>query len=176
MPIRNDNTADCAFILERADFGALIEALSEAGFVVIAPVVRDGAVIYDVVTSDTDLPIGWTDDQEAGRYKLKRRDDETLFGYAVGPHSWKKYLHPPEQQLWRAKKTKNELDFKPTPPKVAKRAFLGVRACEITAIEIQDRVFLGGPHIDENYRTRRENTLIALSIAATLRRRAFAIQ
>ena len=48
-----------------------------------------------------DLPIGWTDEQDGGRYRLARRDDEALFGYAVGPHSWKKYQLPADVKLWR---------------------------------------------------------------------------
>ena len=34
-----------------------------------------------------DLPAGWTDEQDGGTYRLRRRDDDALFGYAVGPHS-----------------------------------------------------------------------------------------
>ena len=46
---------------------------------------------------------GWTDEQDGGRYRLRRRDDEALFGYAVGPHSWKRYQLPAEVTLWRAR-------------------------------------------------------------------------
>src|SRR5262249_19663783 len=49
---------------------------------------------YDDIASVADLPRGWTDEQDGGRYRLHRRDDDALFGYAVGPHSWKKFLHP----------------------------------------------------------------------------------
>src|SRR5690606_880452 len=35
-------------------------------------------------------------------------------------------------------------------------AFLGVRACELAAIAVQDRVFLAGPYQDPIYRARRE--------------------
>ena len=38
--------------------------------------------------------------------------------------------------------------------------FLGVRACELRAIEIQDRVFLGGQYLDTSYRVRREHAFI----------------
>ena len=55
---------------------------------------RDGAIVYDRMESAEELPAGWTDEQEPGRYRLKRRDDQAVFGYAVGPQSWKKYLHP----------------------------------------------------------------------------------
>ena len=81
----------------------LIDALRARGYRVIGPTVRDQAIIYDDVEDVADLPRGWTDEQEAGRYRLARRDDEALFGYAVGPHSWKAFLHPSVQQLWKAR-------------------------------------------------------------------------
>ncbi|MCA9069195.1 MAG: 4Fe-4S dicluster domain-containing protein, partial [Planctomycetaceae bacterium] len=41
-----------------------------------------------------------------------------------------------------------------------KYAFLGVRACEIAAIQVQDRTFLQGPFVDPVYQKRRESALI----------------
>ena len=79
----------------------LILALGTRGFRVLGPTIRDGAIVYDDLKSASQLPIGWTDEQDGGRYRLKRRDDEARFGYAVGPHSWKRYLFPPELRLWR---------------------------------------------------------------------------
>ena len=83
----------------------LVPALQSRGYQVIGPAVRDGAIIYDVVESLSDLPVGWTDEQEAGHYRLQRRNDEALFGYAVGPQSWKKYLHPAEVRLMTAERS-----------------------------------------------------------------------
>ncbi len=159
----NDNTRkefEPAFILERADFSAILTALAKMGYDVIAPVLRDQAIVYDSVTSDTDLPMGWTDRQDAGRYQTERRNDKALFGYAVGPHSWKKYLHPPERLLWRAIKTETGLSVERETANPPKRAFLGVRACEIEAIAIQDRVFLNGAYKNTDYEARRESALI----------------
>jgi len=45
-----------------------------------------------------------------------------------------------------------------------KTAFIGVRSCELNAIQIQDRVFMGGPHVDSSYKARRESAfLVALN-------------
>ena len=38
--------------------------------------------------------------------------------------------------------------------------FLGVRACELAAIRIQDRVFVGGDYVDSTYQKRRQRILI----------------
>jgi hypothetical protein len=42
---------------------ALIGVLARRGFTVIAPTVRDGAIVLDEVAGVADLPIGWSDEQ-----------------------------------------------------------------------------------------------------------------
>jgi sulfhydrogenase subunit beta (sulfur reductase) len=139
---------------------ALIDVLRERGYAVLGPTVRDGAIVYDRLNSTAELPAGWTDDQAPGHYRLQRRADDALFGFAVGPHSWKRYLHPPVETLWTARKSADDFDFSTTPPPTDKYAFLGVRACELQAIAIQDRVFQGDRYRDPAYAARRSNALI----------------
>src|SRR6202035_4985353 len=91
------------YVIERSDFDALFAALARRGYTIVGPTVRDQAIVYDEISSATDLPVGWTDEQEAGRYRLRRRDDGALFGYAVGPHSWKQYQLPSNVTLWQAR-------------------------------------------------------------------------
>ena len=62
----------------------LIGALRRRGFRVLGPTVRDGAIVYDELETAAELPVGWTDRQEAATYRLERREDEARFGYAVG--------------------------------------------------------------------------------------------
>jgi len=139
---------------------ALIDELRSRGYRVVGPVVRDQAIVYDDIHSVSELPAGWTDEQDGGRYRLVRRNDGALFGYAVGPHSWKRFLHPPVQRLWRARRGEHGLDVEAEPAAAERFAFIGVRACELKAIAIQDRVFLGGAYADPHYRARREGTFI----------------
>jgi sulfhydrogenase subunit beta (sulfur reductase) len=146
--------------VERAGLQRLIQMLRARGYRVLAPTVRDGAIIYDAVTRLDQLPVGWTDRQEAGIYRLERRTDDAVFGYAVGPHSWKQFLHPPVERLWQARREGHgfnvtSLDAEPEP-----LAFIGVRACELHAIAIQDRVFVEGAYIDRNYQHRRKQAFI----------------
>jgi sulfhydrogenase subunit beta (sulfur reductase) len=151
-------------ILSHQGLQALIDALAARGYQVLGPTLRDGAIVYNEIVSLADLPAGWTDRQDAGRYRLERRDDNALFGYAVGPQSWKRFLHPPIELLWRAQRTGDGFTVTPTEEKVTKFAFLGVRGCEIHAIGIQDRVFTGGPYLDTAYQKRRQdNFLIAVN-------------
>ncbi len=140
---------------------ALIGALGGLGYTVLGPTVRDGAVVYDEIESASELPAGWTDRQDAGRYALERRSDGAVFGFAVGPHSWKRYLHPPMQSLWTAEKRDGELAIVPPAVDERKFAFIGVRSCELHAIAIQDKVFCDGPFVDKAYTQRRRNAFVA---------------
>jgi sulfhydrogenase subunit beta (sulfur reductase) len=138
----------------------LIGGLRAEGFRVIAPTLRDQAIVYDEVESVADLPAGWTDEQDGGHYRLRRRDDAALFGYNVGPHAWKRFLHPPLLRLWRAERTQDGLAVTGTVEPAEKYAFLAVRSCELHAIAVQDRVLLQGPYVDPHYQARREGAFI----------------
>ncbi|MGA7271225.1 MAG: 4Fe-4S dicluster domain-containing protein [Acidimicrobiia bacterium] len=147
-------------VLDREDFGALLEALSGHGYTIVGPKVADQAVVYDELTGVEDLPIGWTDDQEGGRYSLRRREDDALFGYAVGQHSWKKFLFPSRSTLFHVEKRDGRLAFVAEDFEVPRLAFLGVRACELAAIGIQDKVFLGSGPVDRIYEAGRSDVFV----------------
>ncbi|HXY16449.1 MAG TPA: 4Fe-4S dicluster domain-containing protein [Terriglobales bacterium] len=148
-------------ILGGDQLGKLIELLARKGYEVIGPRLRDGAIVYDHIESFDDLPRGWTDEQKPGHYRLHRRPDEALFGYAVGPQSWKKYTHPADVRLWEAERQGTTFrilnnENKPEHP----RAFLGVRACELAAIAVQDRVLLEDKYHDPIYNRHRGGVFI----------------
>ena len=148
-------------VIEQEHLGQLLQALLERDYEVIGPTVREGAIVYERLSSIQDLPAGWTDEQGAGKYRLKRREDGALFGYVVGPHSWKKFLHPPLQRLCQVTRNGKGLQILPPEQKQPKKyAFFGVRACELHAIAVQDKVFLEGPFVDPGYKSRRENVLL----------------
>lgn len=147
-------------IITREGLDALIAALHQDGFHVLGPTLGDGAIVYDAIASIADLPAGWTDKQDGGRYRLERRQDDALFGYVVGPHAWKRFLHPPLLRLWRAETQADGVRIIADPPPDKPMAFLGVRACELHAIAIQDKVFLHGPYVDPHYKARRQGVFI----------------
>jgi sulfhydrogenase subunit beta (sulfur reductase) len=149
-------------VIERCDFDALLAALARRGYRIVGPRVRDQAIVYDEISSAEDLPIGWTDEQDGGHYRLRRRDDEALFGYAVGPHSWKQYQLPANVTLWRARVDQDGgLSDVTEPPRDSSRlAFLGARSCELHAIGMLDSVLLGGAHSDPADRARTEEVFI----------------
>jgi ferredoxin len=138
----------------------VISGLTDRGYRVIGPTVRDGAIVYGPLALLDDLPVGWTDRQDAGRYRIERRADAAVFGYAAGPHSWKRFLHPPLERLWEARRDGDGFTIIENGATVEPLAFIGVRACELRAIAIQDRVFLAGQYLDKTYRIRRERAFI----------------
>jgi hypothetical protein len=147
--------------MDAAALADLLDGLARQGYTVVGPTVADGAIVYDELDSVDDLPRGWTDEQAPGRYRLARRDDGALFGYAVGPHSWKRYLLPPTHTVWSAERTDDgDLRILDDPTPVPRYAFVGVRSCELAAIAVQDRVFIQGSAVDTVYARRRDEVLL----------------
>ena len=154
------NTLPDRFKLECEQLQHLLEVLADEGYRLVGPTIRDGAIVYDDLASVTDLPVGWTDEQDGGRYRLKRRSDQALFGYAVGPQSWKRFLHPPTVRLWQAKREANGFTITEENQATPRYAFIGVRSCELHAIAIQDKVLVNGQFIDPVYQANRDDNFI----------------
>lgn len=149
------------FILDIAGLQSLFDVLAGEGYRIVGPALRDDAIVYDDIAGISALPAGWTDRQEPGRYALERREDNALFGYAVGPHSWKKFLFPPSETLWTAHRTHEGGMTVMVPERPVERfAFIGVRSCEIHAMAVQDKVFGEGPYADPAYAARRSDAFI----------------
>jgi sulfhydrogenase subunit beta (sulfur reductase) len=150
------------WLLPKAAFDDLLRLLAGQGYEVIGPRLEQGAIIYDTLGRAADLPAGWTDRQAPGQYRLQKRDDQAWFAFAVGPHSWKKYLFPPTLVLWRARRDESGLMFAPAEYDPPKRALLGARSCELHAIAIQDRVFMNhqSGFVDPHYAKARQRLLL----------------
>ncbi len=138
----------------------LIQLLQQRGYEVWGPAARDGAIQYGLIQDAGDLPRGWTAEQSPGRYRLKKREDGALFGFAVPAFGLKRFLHPPEVRLFRAQRTNGEFRILEESGETPKRAFLGVRACDLAAVARQDRVLMQDRFADPVYQRRREAALL----------------
>ena len=147
-------------VLERQHLQRLLDVLSKRGYRVLGPIVRDRAIVYDELDSVADLPAGWTDEQNGGSYHLTKRTDNALFGYVVGPHSWKRFLLQPEIRLWQARRGETSIKMEERREETQRSAFIGVRSCELHAIAVQDKIFMAGEYVDPSYKSRRENLFI----------------
>ena len=153
------DAADRAALLADGDLDALVQALRDRGYSVHAPVLERGALVVRPITSAGGMPRGVVDDQEAGTYRL-RAEGRRYFDYTVPADSWKRLFFPPRLRLWQATQADGELHVQPEIAPAAPLALLGVRACDLAAISVQDRVFLQGEHPDPTYRARREGAFI----------------
>ncbi len=146
--------------MERQHIDELFDALRKKGYRILGPTQRDNAVVLDELSSMSELPVAWTDEQEGGKYRLRNRSDQSLFGFVVGPQSWKQFLLQPEMLLWRAKRSRSGLQIAGEKEQPKRSAFIGVRSCDLHAIAIQDKIFLGGDYVDPSYKVRRENVFL----------------
>lgn len=146
--------------LSRDNFDLFLKTVQDAGYKLVGPKIRDKAIVYDEVHKTDDLPIGWMDNQTPGKYRIIKTKDNTLFNYNVSPYSWKKFLFPPRLTLLKVTKNNKDVTFDSPKDKPDKIAFLGVKPCELKAIEVQDKVFTGSDFKDNHYNDRRANALI----------------
>lgn len=151
---------DTTYILERQHLQQLLDALTGKGYTVVGPTVAERAVIYDEISRVEEMPIGWRDMQDNATYRLQKTEDNMIFGYSLSPQSWKRFLSPPEVHLWHARRDNGSFEVETTQEPVPRYAFVGVRACELAAIQIQDRVFMQGEFVDPVYQARREQAFI----------------
>ena len=144
-------------ILEREGLEALVAGLRRRGFTVVGPVVRSGAIVYDEIESAAELAAGVEDVQDGGSYRLHGRDDGALFAHTAGHDSVKRFLFPPVLAVWRARRDSTGSIALEPPPPPPRYAFVGVRSCDLHAVAVQDRVFLGDGRADADYRARRRD-------------------
>jgi sulfhydrogenase subunit beta (sulfur reductase) len=154
-------------ILGKAALQQVLDQLSEGGFELIGPTIRDGALVLDCIHNVSELPLGWALEQKAGSSRLVRSHGNEYFGCTVGPHSWKQYLFPPRSDLFTAHRNGGSWVFEPCADHAPPFAFIGVRACDLQAIALQDEVFAAGALSDPHYARRRGRAfLLAVNCAS----------
>jgi formate hydrogenlyase subunit 6/NADH:ubiquinone oxidoreductase subunit I len=154
-------------ILDLHGLQALIDALRGRGYRVIGPRPRDGALVLADITSVEDLPRGIGDEQAAGHYRTRAREDGALFGFAATAQSAKPLLFPADEQLWRGTRAGDGFELSPKDPEPAPVALLGIHGCDLAAIGIHDTVLLGRAAVDAHYATRRAHSFLIAVTCAT---------
>lgn len=146
-------------ILSGEHLGVLFERLQADGRLLIGPTVRDGAVVLDRITEPEELPRGWAEDARPGHYRLTDTGDPRVFAHTLGPDAAKRFLYPPREVLWSARRTGGRVEVTPGgagPP----LAILGLRACDLAALAIHDKVLMGSEHADPQYASRRRELVV----------------
>jgi sulfhydrogenase subunit beta (sulfur reductase) len=165
-------------VIRRAGLGELIDALTDRGYTVIGPTVRDDAIVLTEIGSADELPFGVGVSLDAGRYRLSERTDSAAFANSGGPQSWKTFLHPARVRLWTARRDGSEpaaADAEKDPQPLGSDtdfrasqtyAFIGVRPCDLAAIGVLDTVLRAGLYLDETY-TRRRDGIFVVAVECT---------
>jgi ferredoxin len=152
--------ADPAF-LPRADLQRLLDTLTRAGYRCLGPQARDGAIVYDALASAADLPAGYRDRQAPGSYRLENGGSSRCFAWANGPQALKPLVFRPRESLWRATRAGDgKIAFEPLAPRAERLAVIGVRACDLAALALQDAHFLKDGARDPHYAAAREGLFL----------------
>ena len=149
-----------SYLLPRTDLDRLFAVLAQDGRRVIGPTIVDGAVVYEEIETPAGLPVGWTADTEAGGYRLRATNSNRAFDYGVPVTAWKRFTHPSVVPLTRSRRDGTQVLVEDVTPQVPKLAFVGVRACELAALNIQERAMRAGPAGDPDHVARREAALV----------------
>ncbi|MES9991240.1 MAG: 4Fe-4S dicluster domain-containing protein [Candidatus Thiodiazotropha sp.] len=144
--------------LPRSALQALFTVLQQAGYKIYGPTVRDGVIQFDYLDSPDRLPLGVSNDQQPGRYRLETGESQRLFDWNHGSQALKPLCFAPREVLWQERL--EPYGFQRTLPEVTPTAVIGVRACDLAALLIHDQHFELEMRPDPHYRQRRESLLL----------------
>ena len=144
--------------MPRDSLSMLFSLLSGSGYRIIGPRVREGAIQFLPLDDADALPKGVSNDQQPGQYRLQSSDSPRQFDWNHGPQALKPLCFAPRETLWE--ESQDPFAYRQTLPPVEPTAVIGVRACDLAALAIQDKHFLMEARPDPHYRQRRESLLL----------------
>ncbi|TWU01309.1 4Fe-4S dicluster domain-containing protein [Stieleria varia] len=172
MVVPTHTSSQQARFLHTGALQSLIDLLRRKGYDVIGPTIQQNAIVLRRIDQVEELPAGWTDNQSPAVYQITYTAEQSTadsqdasppprrFHFNVGPDSWKRYLFPPTASIGGASLDDDGWHFQQAEFEPPQYAFLGVRACDLAAIAIQDRVFDQGQYVDPMYHQIRQLALI----------------
>jgi len=150
-------------ILDPADIGTLIAELRRRGYRVVGPTRRGDAIVTGEIRSVSDLPHNVGDTQGPATYRLTEREDSALFGFAAPAQSTKPVFFPANEVVWRGRRDHEQgghFTVERDTPDASAVALLGVRSCDLRAVQIHDRVLAARDYKDAHFTARRDGTLV----------------
>lgn len=147
---------------------ALLSALADLGYRCYGPAAENGAIVLRELAAGEGLTRGLQAEQGAGRYRLTRDPQDRYFAWVNGPQAIKPHAFASQETLWRVERdAAGRLQFAAVPPPAEKKALIGVRACDLAALALQDAHFLREDRRDLHYAARRAQFfLVAVQCAA----------
>ncbi len=157
--IENQLSLGSSVTIPKTELNGLLADLRAAGYRTVGPRVKDESIVYEAIEGLDDLPRGIVDEQKPASFRLVQTGRERYFDFIPAAQSWKQFLFPPRTALFETSRDgawQIAADDEPQP----RYALIGVRACELASIQIQDRIFLRPDFSDPVYRARREGLFI----------------
>ncbi len=163
MPTRSDR----AGFLPVAQLPTLVARLMALGYQCLGPAVENGAIVMRELDAPDALPRGLQAEQAPGHYRVTQDPQNRYFAWANGPQAIKPQAFAPTESLWRAERdAAGTLQFAVVVPDAPAQALIGVRACDLAALAVQDAHFLREGRRDAHYAQRRERLfLVAVQCA-----------
>lgn len=165
--VRMFNEAEHCVFLPHERLDALLAAIRAAGWQCVGPRVEQGAIVMAPLAGGESLPRGLQADQAPGRYRPGTDAQRRYFAWANGPQAIKPLTFAPQESLWRVvRDADGALAFEAVVAAAPKLAVIGVRACDLAALALQDAHFLHEGRIDAHYAARRAQLfLVAVQCA-----------
>ncbi len=139
----------------------LIDVLADAGYRVLGPQVSQGAIVFAELGNADQLPFNVSQQQSPGHYCLQQDRHGHYFAWANGPQALKPLTFAPKEPLWSvARHSSDSLDFRETLPDVKPTAVIGVRACDLAAMRLQEQHFLESEYADGYFAARRSKLFL----------------
>lgn len=135
----------------------LLEALEDEGYDCYGPRLQDGVIGYQPLQDVEQLPRGWGVEQAPASYRTIHHQHFRYFAWSNGPQALKPLVFSPRELLWESQRDATGVISFSTPlldpPPIA---VIGVRACDLAALQLQDEHFLRGGEPDPAYQARRK--------------------
>ena len=148
-----------------AGFQRVVDLLIADDYDVFGPTVRDGAIVVRPLNSVDDLPLGATTTATPGRVELGRRNDRARFGWALPAQSWKPLVHPPRVRTMTMRQSSGQdaVSVAVAGRRSRRQAFVGMRPCELAALERLDTVLADRPpRPDPTYENLRRDAFLVV--------------
>ncbi|MDJ0896892.1 MAG: 4Fe-4S dicluster domain-containing protein [Alphaproteobacteria bacterium] len=148
---------DRALVITAPGLDDLIGVLKARGYQVWGTRERDGALDLGPIETAADLPRGRVEAADGGSVRLVDGPRDAYFDHTLPMQGLKRAVYPPEERLYS---TGPDLVAEEEPVEAPPLAVIGVRPCDLAALETLGAVFEGGPVVDTRFSLRREALLL----------------
>ena len=150
--------------LKRDQLQQLIDVLRRQGYNCLGPQVKDNTIVYDGLEHVSQLPQGIEVRQSPGKYRLQQKSHLRNFSWANTAQAIKPVTFAAHEVLWHCRQDENgNLNFDQCSAQQRPLAIIGVRACDLSALELQKKHFLN-PYAEDPWFKQRYESLLIIAV------------